>query len=70
MAFVKHRQSISRRFSIAMIVVVTVIVSGFACVLIVQRIHSYESELQERLSIASKLAEMSLPTPLWSILPG
>ena len=62
---VKFRHSVSRRFSLAMIVVVTVLVAGFVITLIAQRVKTSEAELQERLSVASELAKMSLPTPLW-----
>ena len=57
--------SISRRFSIAIIGVVFLIISVFSIAIIIDRVISYEAELQNRLSFTSELAKLTLASPLW-----
>jgi len=59
--------SISRRFSYALIGVVTLLLIAFATVGILFDINIIESELKTRLDNAIKLAQISLPTPLWNL---
>ena len=59
--------SISRRFSYALIGVVTLLLIAFATVGILFDINIIESELKTRLDNAMKLAQISLPTPLWNM---
>lgn len=59
--------SISRRFSYALIGVVTLLLIAFATVGILFDINIIESELKARLDNAMKLAQISLPTPLWNM---
>jgi len=60
-------RSISRRFSYALIGVVTLILVGFASFAILFNISKTEGELRERLNNSLRLAEISLPLPLWNI---
>jgi signal transduction histidine kinase len=59
--------SISRRFSYALIAVVTLLLIVFAAVGIIFNITMMEHELETRLDNAMKLAQISLPTPLWNL---
>jgi len=59
--------SISRRFSYALIGVVTLLLITFAAVGILFEITTIQSELETRLDNAMKLAQISLPTPLWNM---
>jgi len=59
--------SISRRFSYALIGVVTLLLIAFATVGILFDINIIESELKTRLDNAMKIAQISLPTPLWNM---
>ena len=59
--------SISRRFSYALIGVVTVFLFGFAVVAILANIAKIDTELETRLNNALKISEISLPTPLWNL---
>ncbi len=63
----KNVQSISRRFSYALISIVTLFLFGFAIVAIVLNIARIDDELEARLDNALKLAQKSLPTPLWNL---
>jgi signal transduction histidine kinase/HAMP domain-containing protein len=60
-------RSISRRFSYALIGVVTLMLLGFASFGIFFNVSKTEGELEERLNNSLKLAEISLPLPLWNI---
>lgn len=60
-------QSISRRFSYALISIVTVFLFGFATIAILWNIARTDDELEARLDKALKLAQISLPTPLWNL---
>ena len=59
-------RSISRRFTYPFIGVVTLLLFGFATIGIFINIARLDNELKNRLDNASKLAEISLPTALWS----
>ena len=58
---------ISRRVSLAMIAVVSAIILIFAFVLSEQTFRSLERELRNRAAIIAKLAEKSLPMPMWNV---
>jgi signal transduction histidine kinase/HAMP domain-containing protein len=58
-------QSVSRRFSYALIGVVTLLLSIFATIAIFANTVRVNTELESRLESAIKLAEIGLPTPLW-----
>ena len=58
--------SISRRFSYILIFVVTIVLIAFAAIGILLNITKMESELEARLNNAIRLAQKSLPTPLWN----
>ncbi len=60
-------RSISRRFSYALIGVVTLMLVAFAAFAIFFNVSKTEGELEERLNNSLKLAEISLPLPLWNI---
>jgi signal transduction histidine kinase/CheY-like chemotaxis protein/HAMP domain-containing protein len=60
-----HR--LSKRFTYALIGVVTLVLTGFAAVAILFNIQKIESNLQNRLDNAAKLAQASLAVPLWNL---
>jgi signal transduction histidine kinase/HAMP domain-containing protein len=60
-------ESIGRRFSYALIGVVTLVLIAFAAVGVLFNITIMERELETRLGNAMKLAQKSLPTPLWNL---
>lgn len=60
-------QSLSRRFSYALISIVTVFLFSFAAIAILWNIARTEEELTARLDNALKLATISLPTSLWNL---
>jgi len=59
--------SISRRFSYALIGVVTLMLVGFAAFAIFFNVSKMEGELAERLNNSLELAQISLPKPLWNV---
>jgi len=59
--------SIGRRFSYALIGVVTLVLIAFAVIGVFFNITIMERELETRLGNAMKLAQKSLPTPLWNL---
>ncbi len=59
--------SISRRFSYALIGVVTLMLVGFASFAIFFNVSKMEGELEERLNNSLELAQISLPKPLWNV---
>ena len=63
----KTTASISRRFSYSLIGVVTLLLAAFAAVGILLNIQRMEHELNSRLDNALKLAQTSLPTPIWNL---
>jgi signal transduction histidine kinase len=60
-------QSLSRRFSYALISIVTVFLFSFAAIAILWNIARTEEDLTARLDNALKLAQISLPAPLWNL---
>jgi signal transduction histidine kinase/HAMP domain-containing protein len=60
-------RSIGRRFSCALIGVVTLVLIAFAAVGVFFNITVMERELETRLDKAMTLAQKSLPTPLWNL---
>jgi len=59
--------SLSHRFSYALIGVITLLLIAFAVVVILFDISKIEREMETRLGNAIKLAQNSLPTPLWNM---
>ncbi len=59
--------SISRRFSYALISVITLLLIVFSAIGILFNINRIESEMETRLDKAIMFAENSLPTPLWNL---
>ncbi len=59
--------SISRRFSYALIGVVTLMWVGFAAFAIFFNVSKMEGELEQRLNNSLELAQISLPKPLWNV---
>ena len=59
--------SISRRFSLILIGVVSSLLLSFAVIGIFFNIEMMDSELENRMNNAIKLAMISLPTPLWNL---
>ncbi len=59
--------SISRRFSFTLIGVVTLLLVAFATAGILFNINKMEKDLETRLKNAVKLAQISLPLPLWNL---
>ncbi len=60
-------RSISLRFSFTLIIVVTLLLIIFASIGILINISRMERELETRLDDALRLAQKSLPTPLWNL---
>ncbi len=60
-------QSISRRFSFAFIGVVTLLLFGFAAVVIFINVSETEKELERRLDYSLNLSTTSLPKALWNL---
>jgi len=59
--------SISRRFSYALIGIITLLLFAFAAVVIFFDINRIEREMEKRLDNAIMFAENSLPIPLWNM---
>jgi signal transduction histidine kinase len=59
--------SISRRFTYALIGVVTLMLVAFASFAIFFNVSKMEGELEERLNNSLELAQISLPKPLWNV---
>ena len=59
--------SISRRFSYALISIITLLLIAFAAIVILFDINRIETEMEKRLDNAIKFAENSLSTPLWNL---
>ena len=59
--------SISRRFSYALIGIITLLLFVFAAVVIFFDINRIEREMEKRLDNAIMFAENSLPIPLWNL---
>ena len=61
------KKSLSRRFSLALIGVVTVILLFFSGIVIWYNLEKKEAELQRQQEMALKLAETSLPEAVWQL---
>ena len=59
--------SVSRRFSVAFIGAVTLVLIVFACIAIYIDITKINTDLERRLERALQLSSISLPTPLWNL---
>jgi signal transduction histidine kinase len=59
--------SVSRRFSYALIGIITVLLAAFAAVVIVYDINRIQSDMEKRLDNAIQLSQNSLPIPLWNM---
>ncbi len=59
--------SISSRFSYALVCVVTSVLAGFALFAIFVNISKMEGELEQKIDNSLKLAQISLPKPLWNL---
>ena len=59
--------SISRRFSFALIGIITVLLVIFAATVIIFDIKRIERDMQRRLENAIEFAQNTLPTPLWNL---
>ena len=60
-------RSISKRFTYALISVVTLLLIGFAAVAIVINVRKIDADLQDRLDNAAKLAQVTVALPLWNL---
>ena len=60
-------RSISKRFTYALISVVTLLLMGFAAVAILINVRKIDADLQDRLDNAAKLAQVTLALPLWNL---
>jgi signal transduction histidine kinase/CheY-like chemotaxis protein/HAMP domain-containing protein len=59
--------SISKRFTYALIGVVTLLLMGFAAVAILINVRKIDADLQDRLDNAAKLAQVTVALPLWNL---
>ena len=59
--------SISRRFSYALIGIITLLLTAFAAVVIVYDINRIQRDMEKRLDNAILLSQNSLPIPLWNM---
>jgi signal transduction histidine kinase len=59
--------SISRRLSYAFICVVTLLLCSFAAIAILLNVSKSETYLENRLEHVTRIAQISLPTPLWNL---
>ncbi len=61
------RKSISRRFTLALVGVVTLIVAGFSILMVWDSTNILESELHSRVMMGVNMAEIMLGTALWDL---
>jgi signal transduction histidine kinase/CheY-like chemotaxis protein len=67
-ATVRHKNySVSKRFTYALIGVVTLLLVGFAVVAILINVRKIDADLQDRLDNAAKLAQVTVALPLWNL---
>jgi signal transduction histidine kinase/DNA-binding response OmpR family regulator len=67
-ATVPHKNySVSKRFTYALIGVVTLLLVGFAAVAILINVRKIDADLQDRLDNAAKLAQVTVALPLWNL---
>ena len=59
--------SVSTRFTLALIAVVTVLLVGFAAVVVAVNVRKIDADLQELLDDVARLAQVSLPVPVWNL---
>ena len=60
-------RSLGKRFTTAVIAVVTVLLVGFAAVVIGINVRKIDAELRDALDDAVRLAQVSLPMPVWNL---
>ena len=60
-------RSIGKRFTYALISVVTLLLMGFAAVAILINVRKIDADLQDRLDKAAKLAQVTVALPLWNL---
>jgi signal transduction histidine kinase/DNA-binding response OmpR family regulator len=60
-------RSIGKRFTYALISVVTLLLVGFAAVAILINVRKIDADLQDRLDNAAKLAQVTVALPLWNL---
>ena len=60
-------RSVSKRFTSAFIAVVTVLLVGFAAVVIVVNVRKVDADLQDLLNDVVRLSQVSLPVPVWNL---
>jgi signal transduction histidine kinase/CheY-like chemotaxis protein len=59
--------SVSKRFTYALISVVTLLLVAFAAVAILINVRKIDADLQDRLDKAAKLAQVTVALPLWNL---
>ena len=59
--------SVSKRFTYALIGVVTLLLVAFAAVAILINVRKIDADLQDRLDNAAKLAQVTVALPLWNL---
>jgi len=59
--------SIGKRFTGALIAVVTVLLVGFAAIVIAVNVRKVDADLSEQLDDAARLAQVSLAVPVWNL---
>jgi signal transduction histidine kinase/CheY-like chemotaxis protein/nitrate/nitrite-specific signal transduction histidine kinase len=60
-------RSVSKRFTAALIGVVTLLLVGFAAIVIVLNVRKIDADLSGQLDAAARLAQVSLAVPLWNL---
>ena len=60
-------RSVSNRFTVAFIGVVTLLLVAFAVVVIVVNVRKIDADLRDLLDDAARLAQVTLPIPLWNL---
>ena len=60
-------RSVSTRFTLALTAVVTVLLVGFAAIVIAVNVRKMDNDLRELLDDVARLAQVSLPAPVWNL---
>jgi signal transduction histidine kinase/DNA-binding response OmpR family regulator len=60
-------RSISTRFTLALTAVVTMLLVGFAAIVIAVNVRKMDNDLRELLDDVARLAQVSLPAPVWNL---
>ena len=60
-------RSVSKRFTVAFIGVITLLLVAFAVVVIVGNVRKIDADLRDLLDDAARLAQVTLPIPLWNL---